>query len=314
MSSTTAFNTDVTSVTDAAGRGVPGLVREAEEGHDIVVARRGRPVAAVISIGRLEKLRDLGADLRSAALVSSRSRSDDGARHQLDDVIDSFGSDRTELEADLAADLAADRRSATRFQLLRMGLSSAVTGRASSRQPETVRTVVRLTTDAVADLDRLLSRRDPQVVRWAFKKMIHLEQNPEAGDALLGGLMGWRKITVGDRDWRLVWRVTHDVADAIIVDVAEIWAFGARTDAEVYEEMQGRIASAPQTPQTKALADVLLTLGKLTDDLEAAHEPLPKWLRESLQHVVRLPANQVNDLTREEADQLWRNYITGQKR
>lgn len=191
-----------------------------------------------------------------------------------------------------------------------------MTGRASGRHPEAKGTVVRLTSDAVSDLDRLLRRGDPQVVKWALKKMIHLEQNPEAGDALLGGLIGWRKITVGDRDWRLVWRVTHDNAGAAIVDVAEVWAFGARSDAEVYEEMQGRIATAPPTQQTKALADVLATLGKLTDDLKATPEPatpeqLPKWLRESLLYVVKLPATQVDALTRHQADQLWLDYTTG---
>lgn len=109
MSATTAFDAAVVSVTDAAGRGVPGLVREAEQGHDIVVARRGRPVAAVISIGRLERLRDLEADLRSAALVLTRAMTDDGTRHELGDVISSFGFDRSELEAELAADLVAGR-------------------------------------------------------------------------------------------------------------------------------------------------------------------------------------------------------------
>jgi len=194
-----------------------------------------------------------------------------------------------------------------------------VISRVSGRHPDAAGTVVRLTSDAVADLDRMLRKGDPQVVRWAFKKMIHLEQNPEAGDPLLGGLMGWRKITVGDRDWRLVWRVTHDQAGAVVVDVAEVWAFGARSDAEVYEEMQARIATTPTTPQTAALAEVLVTLGKLTEDLEAtaepaATEPLPKWLRESLLHVVRLSAAQVNGLTRTEADQLWLDYTTGQGR
>lgn len=168
-------------------------------------------------------------------------------------------------------------------------------------------------------MERLIRRGDPQVAKWVFKKMIHLEQNPEAGDALLGGLMGWRKISVGDRDWRLVWRVTHDAAGAVIVNIAEIWALGARSDAEVYEEMQGRIATAPDSPHTKALADVLSTLGELTEDLEAAPEPaapesLPKWLSESLIHVVRLPRSKVDALTREEADALWQDYITGQGR
>ena len=109
MSTATAFDTDVVSVSEAAGRGVPGLVREAEQGHDLVVARRGRPVAAVISIGRLERLRDLEADLRSAALVLSRAMADDGTRYELNGVLDGFGYNRAELEAELAADLAAGR-------------------------------------------------------------------------------------------------------------------------------------------------------------------------------------------------------------
>ena len=179
--------------------------------------------------------------------------------------------------------------------------------------------VVRLTNDAVDDLHRLLRRGDPQVVRWAFKKMIHLEQDPEAGDALLGGLRGWRKLTVGDRDWRLVWRVTHDDAGAVVVDVAEVWAFGARSDAEVYAEMEDRVAAAPETPRTRALADVLTTLGKLTEDLgatpePAAAQPLPRWLRESLLHVVRLSRVEVDALSRAEADQVWLDYTIGRGR
>lgn len=107
--SITPSDIDVVTVTDAASRGVPRLVREAEQGHDVVVARRGRPVAAVISIGRLERLRDLEADLRSAALVLTRAMTDDGTRHELGDVIASFGFDRAGLEAELAADRVAGR-------------------------------------------------------------------------------------------------------------------------------------------------------------------------------------------------------------
>lgn len=109
VSTAAAFDPDVVSVTDAAGRGVPGLVREAEQGHDIVIARRGQPVAAVVSIERLKRLRDLEADLRSATLVLTRAMTDDGSRHELGDVIASFGFDRAELEAELAADIAAGR-------------------------------------------------------------------------------------------------------------------------------------------------------------------------------------------------------------
>jgi len=98
----------VLSVTDAAGRGA-ALFRDAEEGHDVVVARRGRPVAAVIGIGRLEAVRTLEADLRSAAVALSRLLSDDEVRHGLDAVIARFGYSRDELEAELDADLDAGR-------------------------------------------------------------------------------------------------------------------------------------------------------------------------------------------------------------
>ena len=191
--------------------------------------------------------------------------------------------------------------------------------RAGGRHPSSVSTVVRLTNDAVQDLERLIRKGDPQVVKWAFEKMIHLEQDPEAGEALVGGLMGWRKFTVGDRDWRLVWRVTHDDAGAVVVDVAEVWAFGARSDAEVYEEMKGRIATAPRMPHTKALAEVLAILSGLTNDIQATQEPIapeppPKWLREALLYVVRLPSNQVDPMTREAAEQVWIDYTTGRGR
>ena len=176
--------------------------------------------------------------------------------------------------------------------------------------------MVRLTNDAVGDIERLIRKGDPQVVRWALKKMIHLEQDPEAGEALIGGLTGWRKITVGDRDWRLVWWVTHDDDGAVVVDVAEVWAFGARSEAAVYEEMTDRIAVAPQVPPTQALAEVLATLGRLTEDFKAtpepsAPEPPPRWLRESLVYVVRLPSDQVDGMTREAAEQAWADYTTG---
>lgn len=162
-----------------------------------------------------------------------------------------------------------------------------------------------------------MRKGDPQVVRWAIKKMIHLEQNPEAGDGLLGGLVGWRKLTVGDRDWRLVWRVTHDETGAAIVDVAEVWAFGARSDAAVYAEMGERIAAAPETPATKALTDVLATLGRLGTNLDPTPEPTtpeppPMWLQESLLYVVRLPAGEVDAMTRETAERVWSDYTAGQ--
>jgi prevent-host-death family protein len=101
--------TETVSVSDASARGIAGLVRDAEGGHDLIVARHGHPVAAVIGIARFEGLRDLERDLRSACLVLARLAGDSGARTNLDDAITAFGFDRAELEAELDADLAAGR-------------------------------------------------------------------------------------------------------------------------------------------------------------------------------------------------------------
>jgi prevent-host-death family protein len=97
------------SVTDAAARGVAGLIKDAEAGADIIVSRRGKPVAAVISTRQLEQLRSLEGDLRDAAMVIIRAATDTGRRSSLDDAIAAFGFSRAELEAELDADLAAGR-------------------------------------------------------------------------------------------------------------------------------------------------------------------------------------------------------------
>jgi len=100
---------NIVSVTEAASQGIAKLVRGAEEGHDTVVARHGRPVAAMVGMRRLEELRELERDLRDIALILTRAATDTGARIGLDEVITAFGYDRATLEAELDADLAAGR-------------------------------------------------------------------------------------------------------------------------------------------------------------------------------------------------------------
>jgi mRNA interferase RelE/StbE len=39
--------------------------------------------------------------------------------------------------------------------------------------------------------------------------------------------------------------------------------------------------------------------------------PLPKWLTDALMYVVRLPANQVEEMTIEEAEAAWADHISG---
>lgn len=174
---------------------------------------------------------------------------------------------------------------------------------------------MRLTDDAVEDL-QILFKADPQIVRWALKKMIQIERDPNAGDPLLGGLIGYRKITVGDRDWRVVWRVVQDEAGDFRVEVAEVWAVGYRKDSEVYAEIKQRVADAGSSPKTKALTDVLDLFAKQARDLTATPEPekpepVPKWLTDALLYVVHLPTSQVEQMSLEEAEKVWTDHITG---
>jgi len=97
------------TVTEAASMGVPRLLRDAEAGADIIVSRRNRPIAAVVSMERLTELRRLESDLRDLTLILARAATDDGSRTSLDDAITGFGFDRSTLEAELDADLAAGR-------------------------------------------------------------------------------------------------------------------------------------------------------------------------------------------------------------
>ena len=97
------------SVTEASARGIAGLVRDAQQGHAVVVARHGRAVAAIVGIDRLRHLDELERDLRSACLVLSRVATDDGLRTPLDTALVRLGFTRDELTAELDRDLAAGR-------------------------------------------------------------------------------------------------------------------------------------------------------------------------------------------------------------
>jgi prevent-host-death family protein len=87
------------SVTEATRRGVAGLVADAEAGSDLVVTRRQRPVAAVVSMGRLAELEETADGLRDLALVLARAVTDAGGRTSLDDVLEAFGHTRESLAA-----------------------------------------------------------------------------------------------------------------------------------------------------------------------------------------------------------------------
>lgn len=173
---------------------------------------------------------------------------------------------------------------------------------------------VRLTGPAIADLQRLISK-DPQIVRWALKKMLLLERNPYAGESLLGNLMGWRKLTVGDRHWRIVWRVTKDSSGSTTITIGEIWAVGARSDGEVYAELTTLVQALGSSPTTQSLASIVELLGRHVDQpelrptVEPVNDPVPSWLRERLTHTAKVPASEVDVMTGSEAMASWERFL-----
>lgn len=171
---------------------------------------------------------------------------------------------------------------------------------------------IRLTDPAIDDLNQLF-RLDPSVMRKVLTKMLILELNTEAGEPLLGHQMGWRKLSVGDRNWRIIWRVKKDESGGEMIEIAQVWAIGARSDSEIYIEMKERVASAPPSPETTALFDVLKLFGDKAGDVVATPEPMdspaPKWLLHRLEHSVGLHQDQLRGLSIEQAMEIWEEYI-----
>lgn len=131
------------------------------------------------------------------------------------------------------------------------------------------------------DLERLLAL-DPQILRWTLKRMLLIERGPFCGRPLRGSLHGWRKLVVGNRNWRVIWRVVADDTSTITVDAGEVWAVGARSDDEVYGEMRQRVTRMRESPTTVTLSKVIERLGNAAGGIsspprpaEAAPEHLP---------------------------------------
>jgi prevent-host-death family protein len=89
---------DLISITEAAQAGISSLVRAAEAGREQIVLRNNKPVAAIVSMERLEQLQRLEEDLIDVSLAAARMMTTSGNRYSLDDVIEQLGYTREELE------------------------------------------------------------------------------------------------------------------------------------------------------------------------------------------------------------------------
>lgn len=171
-----------------------------------------------------------------------------------------------------------------------------------------------LTDPAVEDLHRL----DGAPLVWALKKMPLLQSNPLAGEPLLGSLVGYRKLVVGNRDWRLVWRTRLDARGSLTVEIAEVWAVGARSDGAVYSEMTRRVRSLGDTPLRRSLSAILDDLSTLAKGVSAPPPAEPparpeQWLVDRLVHTAGLDLGTVLAMTSEQAVDAWTDHITGHR-
>jgi mRNA interferase RelE/StbE len=149
-----------------------------------------------------------------------------------------------------------------------------------------------------------------------MKKFVVIERSPEAGEPLGGVLSGFRKLTIGDRDWRVAWRVTSDNSGTTVVDIGEIWAVGARKDSEVYAGMRVRLAALPSNHQTKTIQQVLDLLesktkrkkpaARITEDPESV--AAPSWLVDDLVNFAGYREDVAQHLTEAQALKAWASF------
>jgi mRNA interferase RelE/StbE len=161
---------------------------------------------------------------------------------------------------------------------------------------------IKFTDAAIDDLRRIGPEAAPKVL----KKVLILVDEPLAGYPLGGDLTGYRKLVVGRNTWRVVYRITVDKT----VEICEVWAVGARADAEVYAEAVTRVREAEtRRPEFQQLAEVVDRLGRLAGDIAIPRgpkqEPVPDWLAERLVHTVGLAREDVAAMSLEEAVDHW---------
>lgn len=112
---------------------------------------------------------------------------------------------------------------------------------------------IKFTQDALDDLKEL----DGSERKVVLKGLAKLRTSPRdrgepLGNSNLGDLTGFRKLVVGKKQYRVIFRVHDDES----VEIAVIWVIAARTDSECYLSALKR--AALQTP-TQALQQSMVS-------------------------------------------------------
>ncbi len=111
---------------------------------------------------------------------------------------------------------------------------------------------VGLIPEAVEDLERYAASGN---IRRFLAKLVRLEDvGEDAGVPLGRSLVGFRKIVVGDRDWRIIFRMNEAKT------AATVWVIGDRADEACYAEAVARLQKRGEDPAAQTLAAVMLEL------------------------------------------------------
>jgi mRNA interferase RelE/StbE len=116
-----------------------------------------------------------------------------------------------------------------------------------------------LTDEARDDLRNL----DGSARKLVLRALRKLEDAPESRGAPLGSrrtdnLTGFRKLVVGDRQYRVVYRVEADGT------VCVIWVIGSRVDEECYRLAVARLETHTGGPAVREMSALLGTLWQST--------------------------------------------------
>lgn len=122
---------------------------------------------------------------------------------------------------------------------------------------------VELIDEAIADLAK---HAESGKLKAFLAKLLEIEaKGAKAGEPLGRNLVGWRKITVGNRNWRIVFRVDTDE------QVATICVIGDREDGTCYEEAKRR-ADTIENRDASSLAESMMELFGSRKERKAAQK------------------------------------------
>lgn len=160
---------------------------------------------------------------------------------------------------------------------------------------------VSLIKPAAEDLQRL-SKKNLSLTRVLVKKLIFISAAPsDVGVPLSGPLASMRKLKVGDRIWRIVWKVIRRKE-------VEVWGIGKRDRSEVYKEVERRIQILGAKPETVSLAELLASLRDRSIPAIAANG-ISSEIIKALHTEMGLSISTILTLQPQEAESLYERYV-----